>query len=179
MIARESAASAKAKVKPAADVLRKSRRVTDMPSCAAKAAIGRLPSVVYSLGGRISQSRGGVCPSQPLGEEAQEARRHQARMAAWLVDRIAEPVVRRAMHNAGAHLEFRLLERLQELERLRLVVDHVILGAPDQEHSGLVVAGGRVADRRSVEIDAAVLDRRDPQHRFIEVVAGIAELLVT
>src|SRR5262245_46601498 len=88
---------------------------------------------------------------QPLGEETQQARRDEAGMAAGLVNRIAEPVVRGAVHHAGTHLEFRLLERLQEFERLRLVIDYVVLGAPDQEHRGLVVAVRRVADRRGVE----------------------------
>src|SRR5262249_20385267 len=76
--------------------------------------------------------------SQPFGQEAQQARRDEAGMAAGLLDRIAKPVVRRAVHDARTRLEFRLLERLQEFERLRLVIHHVVLGAPDQEHGGLV-----------------------------------------
>src|SRR5262249_2358165 len=94
---------------------------------------------------------------QPLCQEAQQARRDESGMAAGLLDRIAQPVVRRAGDDAGAHLEFGLLERLQELERLRSVVDDIILGAPDQEHSGpVVVADDRVTDRRGLEIDGGL-----------------------
>src|SRR5882757_4269878 len=97
-----------------------------------------------SLGGRIPQSRGGVCPLQPLGQEAQQPRRHETRMAAGLVDWIAQPIMRRAVHHARPYLELGLLERLQEWERLGAVVYHIVLGAPDQEHGGLVVGGDRM-----------------------------------
>src|SRR5437899_337051 len=99
-------------------------------------------------------------------------------MAARLLDRIAEPVVRRTMHHAGAGQKSGLLEREQEWLRLGAVIDHVVLGSPAQENGSLVVADGRIADRGGIEIDATVLDRRGTQEAFDQVVAWIAELRV-
>ena len=87
--------------------------------------------------------------------------------------------MRRAVHHTGAHLELRLLERLQERQRLTAVVHHIVLGAPDQEHGGFVVGGDRVAQWRGIEIDAAVLRGRDSQHALDQVVARIAKLRVS
>src|SRR5437016_6302333 len=97
---------------------------------------------------------------QPLGQEAQQPWRQEARVAVWLLDRIAEPIMRRAVHHAAAGVEARLLERQQELERLGPVVDHVVLGAPAEKDRGLGVGDDRMADRRGFEIAAAILHRR-------------------
>src|SRR5262245_37804610 len=179
--ARGSAVSENAKLRPAADVLRKSRRLTwcvMAPSLTRNAAAGASLAWFYWLGGRIPQSRGGVCPLQALGQEPQQAWRHEASVAAGLVDRVAQPVVRGAVYHTGPHLELGLLERLKKHKRLRSVIDHIVLGAPDQEHGGLVVGDDGVAERGGVEIDAAILDGRDPQHALDQIVAGVAELRV-
>jgi hypothetical protein len=59
-------------------------------------------------------------PLQPLLEEADEARRHEAGVAAGLIDRVAQPKVRRALHDAGADEKVRLLQSQQKGVGVRL-----------------------------------------------------------
>src|SRR3954447_13065827 len=87
--------------------------------------------------------------------------------------------MRRAMHDAGARREAGLFEREQELVRLGARIDNVVFGAPSQVNGSLVVALGGVADRRCLEIDAAILRWRNPQQGFDQVVARIADLGMT
>src|SRR5262249_7002418 len=51
----------------------------------------------------------GYYVSQPHLQEAQEARPQEAAIASRRLDRAVEPVVRRALHDAGAHEEIGLL----------------------------------------------------------------------
>src|SRR6266511_2146744 len=77
--------------------------------------------------------------SQPLLQEANEARRHEAGIAARLLDRIVEPIVRRALHDTGAHEEVGLLQSQQECVGLRAPVDEIVLGAHAQEDADVIV----------------------------------------
>src|ERR1700720_2800951 len=49
-------------------------------------------------------------PLQPFLQETDQTRRHEAGIAARLVDGIAEPVMRRALHDAGPHIKICLLQ---------------------------------------------------------------------
>src|SRR5262245_39179039 len=77
--------------------------------------------------------------SQPLLQETHEPRPHEAGIARRFLDRVVEPIVRRALHDAGAHEEIRLLEPQQERVGLRAPVDEVVLGAHGQKHADLIV----------------------------------------
>src|SRR2546426_8008318 len=61
----------------------------------------------------ISCPKTGDYGSQPLLQEAHEAGRQEAGIACRLLDRVVEPVVRRALHDAGAHEEVGLLQSQQ------------------------------------------------------------------
>src|ERR1700758_5759662 len=63
--------------------------------------------------------------SQPLLQEAHEAGRQEAGIACRLLDRVVEPVVWRALHDAGAHEEVGLLQSQQERVGLRAAVDQL------------------------------------------------------
>src|SRR5205085_8822603 len=77
--------------------------------------------------------------SKLLVQKPQQARRQEAWVAARLIDRVAQPIVWRTMHDAGAHRKARLLEREQKFHRLSAMVDHVVLGTPTEVDGGLVV----------------------------------------
>src|SRR5215470_14195307 len=98
-------------------------------------------------------------------QEPQELRRGLRAIAAGLVDRVAGPEMPRARNDDGAGEEAGLLERGEEHLRLGLRIDDVVVGAVDQQKARagiLPLLDGRVAGRRGVEIEPAVLHWRGP-----------------
>src|SRR6476619_1451862 len=65
-------------------------------------------------------------PLQTLLQEAHETRSHEAGIAPGLLDRIAEPVMRRPLHDAGADEKVRLLQPQQECIGMRPPVDEIV-----------------------------------------------------
>ena len=57
----------------------------------------------------------------------------------------------------------RLGKGCQERAGLRWRIDDVVVGAMDQQNTYLVMIDGRIADRRRLEIEAAILHRRDAE----------------
>src|SRR5437763_3483226 len=110
---------------------------------------------------------------QPLAEKANQARRQEAGVAGGFLDRIVQPVMRRALHDAGAHEEVRLLEPHEEGVGLRAAVHQIVLGADAQEHSHLIVGEDRIVDRRRVEIKPWIVHRRGA-HEILDVVLARA-----
>src|SRR4051812_24203518 len=81
--------------------------------------------------------------SKLLTQKSRQSRSQEARIAARLLDRVAQPIVPCAGYDASAHGEVRLLERKQEFLRLRAMIDHVVFVAPGQVDRGLVVGDDR------------------------------------
>src|SRR5215211_1545858 len=93
--------------------------------------------------------------SELFREKPHQARREEAGKAVRLVDRIAAPIVRRALQNGGAHKESGLLQRQHESIGVGAAIDQIVLGAGAQVYRDLVVGAHRVADRRRIEINLA------------------------
>src|SRR2546430_519558 len=58
------------------------------------------------------------------------------------------------------------------------VIDHVVRGAPGEEKSGAVVPGRDVGKRRSVEVDAPVVDEARAEKPLDDLVARPRDLVV-
>src|SRR5215831_20888693 len=92
---------------PLASIVSKTPRCEDGESLAyIRCVVNRSSRDVVTADGGIP----GGCVSQPLLQEAHEAGRQEAAIACRLLDRVVEPVVRRALHDAGAHEEIGLLQ---------------------------------------------------------------------
>src|SRR5262249_2513774 len=113
----------------------------------------------------------GYYMSQPLLQEAHEARPQEAAIACRLLDRVVEPVVRRALHDAGAHKEIGLLQFQQERVGLRAAIDEIVLGSDAQEHADLIVGKGRIVDGRGIEIAPRIVHGRGAHEIFDIVLA--------
>ena len=83
---------------------------------------------------------------QPLFEELHQARRHEAGIAARLINRIAEPVMGRTLHDTSAREEIRLFQTQQECVGLGTAIDQVVLGPDGKEYAHAVVGEGRMVD---------------------------------
>src|SRR5882762_10743426 len=77
--------------------------------------------------------------SQLLRQKPREPRHEEARVAAGLVERVAQPIVSGTLHHAAAGEKTGLLEGFEEGLRMRPAVDQVVLGAVGEQHRGLVV----------------------------------------
>src|SRR5262249_1699947 len=77
--------------------------------------------------------------SELLRQKSPQPRHEETRVAAGLVERVTQPIVPGALHDATAGKKAGLLERLEERFRMRLAVDQVVFGAVGEQHRGLVV----------------------------------------
>src|SRR5262249_13893494 len=92
--------------------IRPLRIVSMTPRCEDGEFLAQTRYVVNRCGCDVVTADGGIpggCASQPLLQEAHEALRQESAIASRLLDRVIEPVVRRALHDAGAHEEIGLL----------------------------------------------------------------------
>src|SRR5258705_1830435 len=71
-----------------------------------------------------------------------------------------------------------LLQRLEECLALLLVIDHVVLGAPGEKKGRAIVLGRDMGQRRSVEVDAPVVDEAHPEKFLDDLVARTRDLVV-
>src|SRR5437879_2856821 len=99
-------------------------------------------------------------------------------MAPRLLDRVAYPEVRRAGQDNRASVMPRLLQRLEERFALLFVIDHVVLSAPGEEKCRAAVPGGDVGKRRSVEVDAPVVDEARAEKLLDDWVSRARDLVV-
>src|SRR5437763_14190454 len=104
-------------------------------------------------------------------QEAQQAMREERRLAAFLFQRIANPEMRRAFEHARARVVARLLQRLEESFGLRAAVDDVVGRTPRDKECSAVIPGGDMGERRSVEVDAPVVDQARAEEAFDDVIA--------
>src|SRR5215467_14672747 len=91
-----------------------------------------------------------VAASQFFRQKPRKPRQEEARIAAGLVDRVAQPVVSGALHHAASGEKAGLLEGLEENLGMRPPVDQIVFGTVGEQYGGLVVRIGGVADRRGV-----------------------------
>src|SRR5260221_10902314 len=84
---------------------------------------------------------------QLLLQKPHQPRREETGKTVRLIDRIAAPVMRRALQDRGAHKEAGLLQRQHERVGVRLPIDQVVLGADAEMHRELVVGAHRMTDR--------------------------------
>src|SRR6478735_387459 len=115
--------------------------------------------------------------SQPFLEEAQQAGRHEAGIAAQLVDGIAEPIMRRALHDAGPRIKISLLQSQQKGIGLRAPVHQIILRADAEEYTDVIVGEGCVVDGRGLEIAVWVFHGSCPQ-KVLDVVLARTLVLI-
>src|SRR5256885_1885500 len=71
-----------------------------------------------------------------------------------------------------------LLERLEERFALRRRIDDIVRSAPGEEKSGAAVPGRDVGKRRSVEVDAPVVDEARAEKLLDDWVARAPDLVV-
>src|SRR5207344_2558143 len=116
-------------------------------------------------------------PSQPFLEEAQQARRHKTGIAARLVDGIAEPVMRRALHDAGPREKICLLQSQQKGIGLCAPVHQIILRADAEEYADVIVGEGCVIDGRGLEIAMWVF-RGSCSQKVLDVVLARTLVLI-
>src|ERR1700719_2148069 len=118
------------------------------------------------------------CASQLLRQEPQQPRHEETRVAAGLVERIAQPIMPGTLHHAATGEKAGLLEGLEEGFGMRLAVDQVILGAVGKQHRCLVVRIGGVADRRGTEVELPVL-RQSGAKEILDIVVERARDPIT
>src|SRR5437867_4720436 len=92
-------------------------------------------------------------------QEAEQALREERRLAAVLLQRIGNPEMRRALEHAWARVMPCLLQRLEERFGLRATVDDVVRRAPGDEECRRIVLRRDVRERRSIEIEAPVVEQ--------------------